>query len=104
VQHRAAAIHFLYPPYDALVLSLSVQPVVSALPWLEHVAFSAHPGSQYRLPPRGFLSRMGYIVVTAGSVNECQERIDQAQGLVKISLQPLPAAEASVGPQVAPRG
>jgi biotin carboxylase len=102
-RHRAAAIHFLYPPYDALVLSLSVQPVASALPWLERVAFSAHPGSQYRLPPRGFLARMGYIVVSAASVNECQERIDQAQGLVKISLEPLPLAEASAGPQVAPR-
>ncbi len=54
-QQRAAAIGFLYPPYDARLLSLSVQPAASGLPWLKRVAFSAHAGSEFYLPPRGFL-------------------------------------------------
>lgn len=99
----AAAISFLYPPYDARVLATAVQPAASALPWLKQVAFSAHPGGEFRLPPRGFLSRLGYVVVTGSSVSECQERVDRAKALVDISLERLPSAAAFAGPQVAPR-
>lgn len=102
LQQETAAIHFLYPPYDARVLSLSVQPAVSDLSWIKQVAFAAHPGSELRLPPRGFLSRLGFLIVTASSMSECHDRIAQAEALIDIDLEHLPELRDSK-PQVAPR-
>jgi hypothetical protein len=101
-RQTAAAIRFLYPPYDARVQALAVRPAASALPWLQQVAFTAHPGSEFYLPPRGFLSRLGFVIVTGSSVNECQERMEQAQAVIDIDLEPLPTSISS-GPRVAPR-
>lgn len=99
----AAAIGFLYPPYDARLLNIAVQPVASDLPWLKRIAFSAKPGSDFHLPPRGFLSRLGLLVVTGSSVNECQERIVQAKELINISLEPLSSSTSFTSPHVVPR-
>jgi biotin carboxylase len=102
-QQCAAAISFLYPPYDARFLASEVQPAASTLPWLKQVAFSAHPGGEFRLPPRGFLSRMGYVVVTGSSVQECQERINRAKELIDVRLERLSSPASFASPQVAPR-
>jgi biotin carboxylase len=102
LRQTAAAIRFLYPPYDARILALAALPAASELPWLKQVAFTAHPGSEFYLPPRGFLSRLGFVIVTGSSVSECQERIEQALGVIDIDLEPLPDSVSS-GPRVAPR-
>lgn len=99
----AAAISFLYPPYDARLLTLAARPAASELPWLKRVAFSAHPGSEYHLPPRGFLSRLGFLIVTGSSAHECQERIEQAKQLIDIDLERLSTSVPFASPQVVPR-
>jgi len=103
-EHCAAAISFLYPPYDARFLASEVQPAASLLPWLKQVAFSAQPGVEFRLPPRGFLSRLGYVVVIGSSVQQCQERIEEAKALIDIRLERLSSVPSFASPQVAPRG
>jgi biotin carboxylase len=101
-RQRAAALHFLYPPYDARVRSLSVQPTVSELPWIKQVAFAAHPGIELHLPPRGFLSRLGFVIVTASSLSECREHIEQSLEFIDIDLERLPEL-GDAQPRVAPR-
>lgn len=99
----AAAIGFLYPSYDARLLAISVQAAASELPWLKQVTFLAQPGTEFHLPPRGFLSRLGFAIVTGSTASECQERINQAKKLIEISLERLPLPESSLSPRVAPR-
>lgn len=102
-RQTTAAIRFLYPPYDARVLTLAVHPSASELPWLKQVALTALPGGELHLPPRGFLSRLGFVVVTGSSISECQQRIEQAQTFITIGLERLSAPVCSLDPQVVPR-
>jgi biotin carboxylase len=101
-RREASAIRFLYPPYDARVCALSVQPTAFELPWLKKVVLEAEAGKECYLPPRGFLSRLGYIIVTGASINECQSRIDHALSFIDMDLEPLEALPTSY-PKVAER-
>ena len=103
VRHMTAALHFLYPPYDARVRNLSIQPLASELSWIKQIAFAAHPGSELHLPPRGFLSRLGFVIVTASSLSECRDHIEQALHYIDIDIEPLPESE-DAEPRVTPRG
>jgi biotin carboxylase len=90
-----AAIRFFYPPYDARVLKLAEKTDHGEYSWLHDVVFEAHVGRELCLPPRGFLSRMGFVIVTGTSINECQTRTEQAQSLLDIELERLPDQQPS---------
>ncbi len=98
----AAAIRFLYPSYDARVLKLAVKAEAFEQPWLDKVAFESQPGSELYLPPRGFLSRLGFVIVTGSSISECQSRIDKALSFMDIDLECLPDLQLS-GVKIAER-
>src|SRR6266702_1265845 len=98
----AAAIRFLYPSYDARVLKLAVKAEAFEQPWLDKVAFESQPGSELYLPPRGFLSRLGFVIVTGSSISECQSRIDKALSFMVIDLECLPDLQPS-GVKIAER-
>ncbi len=91
-RHTAAAIRFLYPSYDAKILRLAVEQTAFEQPWIDQIVFEARPGDVLRLPPRGFLSRLGFVVVTGNSAEECQARIEQALSLIDITLESLSVA------------
>jgi biotin carboxylase len=82
---RVAGIRFFYPPYDLKVDEVSLD-VGSAPPaWLRLVRWEVEPGTELRLPPRGYLNRLGYAVVTADTRRQCDERLDSLEPLLRVS-------------------
>lgn len=88
---RAAAVRLLYPPADARVRSLGMAPEALEHPWLDRVFWIAAAGDELRLPPRGFMSRLGCIVVTGDDGAACRDRLAQVEALARIELAALPA-------------
>ena len=55
---------------------------------------TVEPGDAPRLPPRGYLSRYGYVITVGDTEEECLAPLDSAARLFALSARPL-------GPEVA---
>ena len=84
--YKVAAIHFFYPEHDAIVKALRLAPHASTLSWLHDVAWEVNIGDTVYLPPRRFISRLGYAVVTGQTVLECEQHIRELAGLTHFDL------------------
>lgn len=79
----AAAIQFLYPPYDCRVDSVEVRGEsgletgtdASTDPTEIQVQPLASAGHELRLPPRGYVGRWAYLVAHGASVEACEKAI-----------------------------
>jgi biotin carboxylase len=58
---KTAAIRFLYPPCDGEVASAKVREDRLG-PSVHRAVATAGPGTQLALPPRGYMSRYGYVI------------------------------------------
>ena len=86
----AAAIRFFYPAESGRVLSLAVD---GELPdYVDRLEFEVAPGDLLQLPPDGFLSRLGFAIVTGANERACEARLDEVQRRLRISVQTLVAA------------
>lgn len=86
---NAAAIRFIYPDQDCRVNSLEVDRRLSNLTWINCVEWLVKPGDEVLLPPRQYVSRLGFVVVTGRSVAECDEHIQSALSYIHIQTAPL---------------
>jgi biotin carboxylase len=92
---RVAGIRMVYPPHDGVVERLAAKSGVEDL--VEGMGWYATPGQQVALPPRGFLSRLGYLVVAAATRDEVVRRLDEAESMLEIEVaapEPVPYAPA----------
>lgn len=84
---RAAGIRFIYPPYDCNVVAVPDK----GLPEMDgviEVSLSARPGQVYRLPPRGFLARLGLVIAEGETCDACAKTLDDAVADTEIVCQP----------------
>jgi hypothetical protein len=83
-------IRFLYPPHDCRVTGVSVaagsgdfdatelrlQPLVS-------------PGTELRMPPRGYVARWGYAMAIGSQVEACEKAIESNLDRLHLDAAPL---------------
>lgn len=86
---EAAAIHFIYPDQEVSIHSLEVDPAASRLPWLHRVGWLAQAGEDVRLPPHNYVARLGFVIVTGHSMQECDQYTKSALELLHIDTRPL---------------
>lgn len=86
---RAAAIRMIYPPSDQRVHGVTLRRSPASYPGLERFEASVVPGTEVRLPPRHFMSRIAYVIVTADDFAECQSRLSAIVADVEIDGEPL---------------
>jgi biotin carboxylase len=91
---RAATIRFFYPAFDGRVSHLGLDPAVGQPTWLDQLTWIARSGDELCLPPRGFVSRLGFAIVTDDSAAECQRRMAELESLTRIELEPIAATAA----------
>lgn len=94
----AAAIRFFYPKAHIRVLGLELDPRWPAPAWLDRVCWEVGPGDVLRLPPDGFMSRLGFAIVTGECEVECEARLDEVERHLLISTEPLSARRAPASP------
>ena len=89
-KNNCAAVRFLYPSEDCRVVELGDELSPHKYEnWGAQVQITARIGDELRLPPRGFGSRLGYIIVEAVDSSTCQERLDALHRDLKICTEPL---------------
>ena len=86
---RTAAIRFFYPTSDATVRAVALDPAWERPAWLDRFCWEVAPGDVLRLPPDGFISRLGFAIVTGAGERECEARLDEVQRHLRIDVQPL---------------
>lgn len=72
---RVAGIRFLYPPDDLVFERIEIAPELRDRDWVDRVAGLCEVGAELRLPPRGFLSRAGYVIVTGPDRTAVEDRL-----------------------------
>lgn len=81
----AAAIRFFYPPHDMEFASVELPAGLRSCAWLYEFCCEVSPGQQLRLPPKGFLDRVGYAIATGNTIRECEDRLDSVADSIRIS-------------------
>ncbi len=90
-KHNCAAIRFLYPGEDCRVVGARNGFDTEKYRGMDaHIQMLAQEGEELRLPPRGFVSRLGYIAVEGTTSSLCQGHLDQLSRDVKFPTEPLP--------------
>ncbi len=93
----AAAIRFFYPRADIRVLGRKLDPRWPVPAWLDRVCWEVSEGDVLRLPPDGFMSRLGFAIVTGESEVQCEARLDEVERHLLLSTEPLSAPPAPIG-------
>lgn len=86
-RRRAAAIRFLYPPVDCVVDDVAVHPE-RFTPHIHQAIATAVRGQQLSLPPRGFLSRYGYVISVADTADQARRALSAADQIVELGYTP----------------
>ncbi|MGK5733729.1 ATP-grasp domain-containing protein [Streptomyces sp. URMC 124] len=89
IRAGVAGIRMLYPQHDGVVRTLRApDPAAGAR---HEMAWHVEEGREVRLPPRGFLSRLGHVIATAPDEKELHARLDAAVASLHIEIEPTPA-------------
>ncbi|MCC8476644.1 ATP-grasp domain-containing protein [Streptomyces globisporus] len=91
VPERVVGVRFLYPAADLAFTGLELPPEVTDAPWVHEVRTATDVGTELRLPPRGFLGRAGYAIVTGDAVAEIDARMLKLAGAATVQGERLPA-------------
>jgi phosphoribosylamine-glycine ligase len=86
---RLVGIRFLYPPRDLALRDLEVPAALGEQPWVHEIRRVSDVGTELRLPPRQFLGRAGYGIVTGESVAEIDERLTALDEQISVTGEPL---------------
>ncbi len=88
-RHRkTAAIAFLYPESDCEVISTQVRPDLFGPSIYEAIA-TAGPGTRLALPPRGYMSRYGYVIAVADDPGQAAADLASPARLIELRSRPL---------------
>jgi biotin carboxylase len=93
-RHRAASIRFFYPGHDGIVSRLAIDPAIIDSEWLEQLTWLSRPGDELRLPPRGFVSRLGFAIVSGVDAAACRRRQAELESRMHMELAPITAVAA----------
>jgi biotin carboxylase len=85
---RVAGIRFLYPERDTVVDAVQVHQTGD--PRVHAAVATANPGTQLRLPPRGYISRYGFVTALAPTAEQAAAVLADAPRLVELKGRPLP--------------
>ncbi|MFE0105818.1 ATP-grasp domain-containing protein [Streptomyces sp. NPDC059009] len=88
---RLVGIRFLYPPADLTFGNIEVPTALADEPWVYEVRRVTEPGTELRLPPRGFLGRAGYAIATGADVAEIDARLLALADRMTVAGEPLAA-------------
>ncbi|HEY1618251.1 MAG TPA: ATP-grasp domain-containing protein [Streptosporangiaceae bacterium] len=83
---RVAGIRMIYPDADGVLVRRQARPDRAGL--LADLGWYVQPGQRVALPPRGFLSRLGYLVAVGATRQEVGRRLDAGQELLDIGIEP----------------
>lgn len=81
----AAGVRFALPPHDLVFQEVCGPLLVDPPPWLRDFVLEARAGELLRLPPHGYLNRVGYAVVTGADAAECRRRLDLWESQLEIN-------------------
>lgn len=90
----AAAVRFFYPDSDLTIHEVGLRRGSEDYPGLVAFRALAAPGTELLLPPRGFLSRVAYAIVTGVDQQACEARLDRIASDLVIAGEPLAQASA----------
>ena len=79
-----AAIRFYYPPTDLIIRELTCEPL-DDLGGLEHFVWEARVNEELALPPRGYMSRLGFAVVTGNSADEVTATLNAVGKRIRVN-------------------
>jgi biotin carboxylase len=89
-RHRkTAGIRFLYPPQDCEVVSAAVRHDRLG-PGIHRAVATAAPGTRLALPPRGYLSRYGYVIAVGDDPAQVDADLADPASLFDLQSRPLP--------------
>jgi len=74
----------VYPDHDGVITRLDVKPLASGV--LEEMGWYASVGQSVVLPPRGFLSRLAYLVAVGETKDEVVRRLDEGEAALAIEI------------------
>jgi hypothetical protein len=83
----AAGVRFFYPSQDLEFHSAELR--AGSWPWLVRFCCEATPGQPLRLPPGGYLDRIGYAVVTGATTAECERRLETVASALSVTSTPI---------------
>jgi len=87
-----ASILMIYPPHAMRFEGLALRHRRDAYPGLVDLFSFQQPGAELRLPPEGFLSRVGCVVVTGATHQECRNRRAAVEADLVVTGTPLDGA------------
>ncbi len=93
--HRVAGIRMIYPDADGVLVRRAARPDHGEL--LADLGWYAEVGQRVALPPRGFLSRLAYLVAVGATRQEVCRRLDAGRALLDIRIEQPGAALAPAG-------
>lgn len=85
---RAAAVRFVYPPYDCRMRGLPPNEALMAIPGIRELGWIAEAGSVHRLPPGGYLARLALVVAEGATGEDCLRTLDAAERMLELDLLP----------------
>jgi biotin carboxylase len=86
-----ASIGMIYPEYDIRLESVALRGDAADHVGLERFTTFLPAGTDVRLPPQGFLSRVGFAIVTDETREGCRRRLEAVRAAVVIEGAPLAA-------------
>jgi biotin carboxylase len=81
----AAAVRFFYPTTDIAIQEVRLRRPDADYPGLVSFQSVVEPGQELRLPPREYLSRLAFAVVTGSDQEECAARLDAVEADLIVS-------------------
>jgi len=85
-----AGVRFLYADSSGVVESCRLDPEVESAPWLQRIEWLIRPGTTIRPEPgRRYFARVGFAVVTADSISECEARMESVATRAEIRTAPI---------------
>jgi biotin carboxylase/DNA-binding transcriptional ArsR family regulator len=85
---RVAAIRFLYPEHDCEAVDVVVHTARRG-PTIHAAVATAAPGTRLALPPRGYLSRYGYVIAVGDDPAQVVADLARPADLVELHARPL---------------
>ncbi|MFE0458283.1 ATP-grasp domain-containing protein [Kitasatospora sp. NPDC058965] len=86
--HRHAAVRFLYPAADCEAIEAVVHEDRLG-PSIHKAVATAGPGTRLALPPRGYMSRYGYVIATGTDAVRIAVDLAEPERLVELHAKPL---------------
>lgn len=83
---RAAAIEFFYPACDGVLATTVAEPGLTDRPWLDRLDWVAEKGAVVRRPPRAFMGRIGFAVVTGEDAQVCAARLAEVAQRTRVDI------------------